>query len=267
GGRRGAGPRGPVQETYLRAYAAFGSYRGENTRAWLAAICLNTARSQARQRRRRPREVRGPALLDVLPRTRPDNGEGGADVADIVIAGLDAAEVSRCLGAAAGAAAGVHRAGGRGRVYRPGGGGGAGLPARDGAGPGAPGPAEAGAVAGRGGGDSWTPMTGCWRRSWPGAWTVRRRSSGVSTCWRVSGAGGRGGGAGPAAGPRRCWASRRGRVWPTGSPSPWRWPPPAARRGGPARQLPACGVAAMAADCAGGSRVPGCLPLVRRPRS
>jgi len=87
-----------VQETYLRAYAAFGSYRGENTRAWLAAICLNTARSQARQRRRRPREVRGPALLDVLPRTRPDNGEGGADVADVVIAGLDAAEVSRCLG-------------------------------------------------------------------------------------------------------------------------------------------------------------------------
>ena len=87
-----------MQETYLRAYAAFGSYRGENTRAWLAAICLNTARSQARQRRRRPREVRGPALLDVLPRTRPDNGAGGADVADVVIAGLDAAEVSRCLG-------------------------------------------------------------------------------------------------------------------------------------------------------------------------
>jgi len=96
--REGQEPEDLVQETYLRAYAAFGSYRGENTRAWLAAICLNTARSQARQRRRRPREVRGPALLDVLPRPRADSGEDGADVADVVIAGLDAAEVSRCLG-------------------------------------------------------------------------------------------------------------------------------------------------------------------------
>jgi len=47
-----------VQEIYLRAYAAFGSYRGENTRAWLAAICLNAARSQ--ERRRRPWEVPEP---------------------------------------------------------------------------------------------------------------------------------------------------------------------------------------------------------------
>ncbi len=38
----GAGqePEDLVQETYLRAYAAFGSYRGQNVRAWLAAICL-----------------------------------------------------------------------------------------------------------------------------------------------------------------------------------------------------------------------------------
>ncbi len=43
-----------VQETYLRAYAAFGSFRGGNTRAWLAAICLNAGRSQARRRRLRP---------------------------------------------------------------------------------------------------------------------------------------------------------------------------------------------------------------------
>lgn len=46
-----------VQETYLRAFAHFGQHRGENTRAWLAAICLNLARSQARGRRRRPFEV------------------------------------------------------------------------------------------------------------------------------------------------------------------------------------------------------------------
>ena len=49
----GQDPEDLVQETYLRAYAAFGSYRGGNARAWLAAICLNAARSQARRRRRR----------------------------------------------------------------------------------------------------------------------------------------------------------------------------------------------------------------------
>jgi RNA polymerase sigma-70 factor, ECF subfamily len=94
----GQDPEDLVQETYLRAYAAFGSYRGQNTRAWLAAICLNAARSQARRRRRRPWEVTGSGLLDVLPLSRADGGEGTADVADVVIAGLDAAEVSRCLG-------------------------------------------------------------------------------------------------------------------------------------------------------------------------
>jgi RNA polymerase sigma-70 factor, ECF subfamily len=94
----GLEPEDLVQETYLRAYAAFGSYRGGNTRAWLAAICLNAARSHARRRRRRPWEVPGPALLEALPWSRADGGEGAADVADVVIAGLDAAEVSRCLG-------------------------------------------------------------------------------------------------------------------------------------------------------------------------
>jgi RNA polymerase sigma-70 factor, ECF subfamily len=86
-----------VQETYLRAYAAFGSYRGENTRAWLAAICLNAARSEARRRRRRPWEVPAAALLDALPLARAGGGEAAPDVADVVIAGLDAQAVSRCL--------------------------------------------------------------------------------------------------------------------------------------------------------------------------
>ena len=90
----GQDPEDLVQETYLRAYAGFGSYRGGSTRAWLAAICLNVARSQARRRRRRPWEASGPALLDVVPWS---GGEGAADVADVVIAGLDAEEVSRCL--------------------------------------------------------------------------------------------------------------------------------------------------------------------------
>ena len=93
----GQEPEDLVQETYLRAYAAFGSYRGGNTRAWLAAICLNAARSEARRRRRRPWEVPAQALLDALPLGRADSGQAVPDVADLVIASLDAQAVSRCL--------------------------------------------------------------------------------------------------------------------------------------------------------------------------
>jgi RNA polymerase sigma-70 factor (ECF subfamily) len=93
----GQEPEDLVQETYMRAYAAFGSYRGGNARAWLAAICLNVARSQARRRRRRPFEVPGPAAPDVLPWSRLNGGEDAADVAEVVLADLDIEEVSRCL--------------------------------------------------------------------------------------------------------------------------------------------------------------------------
>src|SRR5215510_2248637 len=93
----GQDPEDLVQETYLRAYAGFGSFRGQNTRAWLAAICLNVARSRARRRRRRPWEVPGPAVPDVVRWSEAGGGEGVADVADVVIAGLDSEQVSRCL--------------------------------------------------------------------------------------------------------------------------------------------------------------------------
>jgi len=93
----GQDPEDLVQETYLRAYAAFGSDRGEHTRAWLAAICLNAARSEARRRRRRPRELPASELLGALPPLRAAGGEAAADVADVVIAGLDARAVSGCL--------------------------------------------------------------------------------------------------------------------------------------------------------------------------
>ena len=53
-------PEDLVQETYLRAFAAFDRYRGGDARAWLVSICLNTARSHARTSKRRPREVPGP---------------------------------------------------------------------------------------------------------------------------------------------------------------------------------------------------------------
>jgi RNA polymerase sigma-70 factor, ECF subfamily len=86
-----------VQETYLRAYAAFGSYRGGSIRAWLAAICLNAARSQARRRRLRPWEAAARPLPDDAPVWCRDLGERAPDVADVVIAGLDAQAVARCL--------------------------------------------------------------------------------------------------------------------------------------------------------------------------
>jgi RNA polymerase sigma-70 factor (ECF subfamily) len=93
----GQDPEDLVQETYLRAYAAFGSYRGGNMRAWLAAICLNAARSEARRRRRRPWEAPTGALPEVRAPARPGGGEAAPDVADVVLADLDAQAVTRCL--------------------------------------------------------------------------------------------------------------------------------------------------------------------------
>ena len=54
-----------VQETYLRAFAAFASYRGGDPRSWLVAICLNAARSQARAARARPVEELSSDLVDL----------------------------------------------------------------------------------------------------------------------------------------------------------------------------------------------------------
>ena len=92
----GQDPEDLVQETYLRAYEAFGSWRGQNMRAWLAAICLNAARSQARRRRRRPWEASFGVPLDAFP-VADAAGRHADDVADVVIAGLDAQAVARCL--------------------------------------------------------------------------------------------------------------------------------------------------------------------------
>ena len=59
-GSRELEPEDLVQETYMRAYASFGRFRGGDPRAWLVSICLNTARSAGRRAKRRPREVPGP---------------------------------------------------------------------------------------------------------------------------------------------------------------------------------------------------------------
>jgi RNA polymerase sigma-70 factor (ECF subfamily) len=69
-----------VQETYLRAYAKFSTQRGSNTRAWLIAICLNAARSQARQRKRRPVDLR--AELPEVADPGPDVSEAAATEID-----------------------------------------------------------------------------------------------------------------------------------------------------------------------------------------
>ena len=79
-----------VQETYLRAFAHFGQCRGENTRAWLAAICLNLARSEARGRRRRPVEVPVDEIGE-LPGS-PD------EVPERALAALDLAAIEAGLG-------------------------------------------------------------------------------------------------------------------------------------------------------------------------
>jgi RNA polymerase sigma-70 factor (ECF subfamily) len=69
-----------VQETYLRAFAKFASHSGPSSRAWLIAICVNAARSQARQLRRRPLELR--AELPEVP-------DGGPEVCELVAAEID----------------------------------------------------------------------------------------------------------------------------------------------------------------------------------
>lgn len=79
-----------VQETYLRAFTGFGRYRGGNTRAWLVAICLNTARSQARRATRRPIEVFD---LEAVAEHRGDD----ADVAEQVLTALDREAVHDAL--------------------------------------------------------------------------------------------------------------------------------------------------------------------------
>lgn len=77
-----------VQETYLRAFTHFDQHHGDNTRAWLAAICLNLARSQARSASRRPVEV---------PEAEADEVAATDAVDEQAIAALDRAEIEAAL--------------------------------------------------------------------------------------------------------------------------------------------------------------------------
>ncbi|HUB71159.1 MAG TPA: RNA polymerase sigma factor [Acidimicrobiales bacterium] len=78
-----------VQETYLRAFAAFGTHRGESTKAWLVTICLNLARSAGRRRSRRVAET--PLTDDVQPEAAI------AGVPENAFANIDRDTVSRAL--------------------------------------------------------------------------------------------------------------------------------------------------------------------------
>lgn len=78
-----------VQETYVRAFAAFPSFRGGSARAWLVTICLNVARSEGRRARRRPHEV--PETAAAASAASPD------DVYETVVASVERAAVARAL--------------------------------------------------------------------------------------------------------------------------------------------------------------------------
>ncbi len=78
-----------VQETYLRAFAAFERHDGANTRAWLVTICLNLARSDARRRARRVVEHLGDDLSELEA--------AGVEVFAVVAARLDRDTVERAL--------------------------------------------------------------------------------------------------------------------------------------------------------------------------
>ena len=78
-----------VQETYMRAYAAFASHRGPSTKAWLVTICLNLARSDGRRRARRPVEA------PLLPLHDPE--APGVNVPEEALASIDRGSVSRAL--------------------------------------------------------------------------------------------------------------------------------------------------------------------------
>lgn len=77
-----------VQETYLRAFRGFPAYRGGSMRAWLVSICLNAARSEARQAARRPEETAEPD---------PEAHRSPCDVSSEAAAALDRVAIVTAL--------------------------------------------------------------------------------------------------------------------------------------------------------------------------
>jgi RNA polymerase sigma-70 factor, ECF subfamily len=86
-----------VQETFLRAYAAFESHHGPSTRAWLVTICLNLARSEGRRRARRPVETLLTERDVDQAGARGARGPVRAGVPEEAMANIDRASVRRAL--------------------------------------------------------------------------------------------------------------------------------------------------------------------------
>ena len=72
-----------VQETYLKAYRAYDSYReGTNLRAWLYRILTNTYINKYRKQQRRPSEVELGELQDLYLFKRLGEASGAAQSAE-----------------------------------------------------------------------------------------------------------------------------------------------------------------------------------------
>jgi RNA polymerase sigma-70 factor (ECF subfamily) len=80
-----------VQETYLRAFAGFAGYKGDGTRAWLSAICVNVVRTEWRRQGSRVQE----ATMDEEQNWADEARR--ADVARSVEANIDRETISRAL--------------------------------------------------------------------------------------------------------------------------------------------------------------------------
>lgn len=80
-----------VQETYLRAFAGFSGHRGESTRAWLSAICVNVVRAEWRRQGSRVKESPMDEEHNWVDRGRR------ADVARSVEGNMDRETISRAL--------------------------------------------------------------------------------------------------------------------------------------------------------------------------
>jgi len=79
-----------VQETYMRAFAAFRSHHGPSTKAWLVTICLNLARSEGRRRMRHPSDPVPPEQHEAI-------ASGAVSVPDEALANIDGERVRRAL--------------------------------------------------------------------------------------------------------------------------------------------------------------------------
>jgi RNA polymerase sigma-70 factor (ECF subfamily) len=75
-----------VQETYLRAYRAFGTFReGTNLKAWLYRILTNTFINQYRAAKRRPEQVDVEDVEDLYLYRRLAGSDGGGPTPEAVV--------------------------------------------------------------------------------------------------------------------------------------------------------------------------------------